>query len=115
LELERGEPIVLKFFSVHDVPALLLDPEPDEEARERLSALRAIWPRTASDHPPACLICDERAAYPALIGYARGALKGEGGAVCVVCEPCFRAADDLRASVLEAVGGEELTTSTLPS
>jgi hypothetical protein len=119
--LRSGEPMVLKFFSGRDILDLGLKfsfQGLDEEALEKLSALQAVAARATSDSPAHCLICRDVVMYPALIGYARTASKSRIGAVMIVCRPCSAAAeteDDLRASIVEALGEVELKTSNWAS
>jgi hypothetical protein len=119
--LLSGEPTVLKFFSGHDVLDLGLKfsfQGLDEEALEKLSALRAVAARATSDSPAHCLICRDVVMHPALIGYARTASKSPIGVVMVVCSPCSAAAgsaEELRANILEALGEVELKTSSWAS
>jgi hypothetical protein len=58
--LRPGEPMVLKFFSGHDVLDLGLKfsfQGLDEEVLEKLSALKAVAARATSGSPAHCLIC----------------------------------------------------------
>jgi hypothetical protein len=119
MELRPGEPIVLKFFTAHDVLNLALKfsfQGLDEEAQERVGALQTVIARATSDKPPHCVICQDVTVFPGLIGYARSASKSEVGAVVVICMPCSSGSSEaVRANVLAALGEEELKTSNLPS
>jgi hypothetical protein len=112
LELKPGEPVVLKFFGGLD---LLGGGVLDEEAQERIFALRTVMQRAMSGKPPHCVICDEATVYPGLIAYARAASKTPGGAVFVICQPCAVASEDLRGDILAALGEQELKTSPRPN
>jgi hypothetical protein len=121
MELRPGEPVVLKFFTAHDILDLALKfsfQRLDEEAQERVGALRTVMAQATSDSPLHCVICHGATVFPGLIGYARSASKSPVGVVFVVCIPCSagaESADDLRANIVEALGEEELKTSTWAS
>jgi hypothetical protein len=120
MELRPDEPIVLKFFSGHDVldlAAKLPFQGLHEEAQEQVGALRTVMQRATSDNPPHCVICDDVTVFPSL-GYARSASKSPVGAVFVICTPCSMAAesaDDLRVDIVAALGEKELKASTWAS
>jgi hypothetical protein len=86
-----------------------------EEDHERAEALVAVAQRIMSGDPSRCLCCSEVVTAPVLIGYARGVLKGPGGVVFIVCLKCTTASEDIRADILDALGEEELKTSTWAS
>jgi hypothetical protein len=117
LELKPGEPVALKFFGAHDVLELMCKGPSslDEEAWERVCALRTVMRHATSGKPPHCVLCDAPTAFPGLIAYARAASKTPGGAVFVICQPCAAASEDLRGDILAALGEKELETSSWPS
>ena len=115
MELRPGEPVVLKLFTGHDFLDLLLSGSVDEEAQERLCAMRTVAERATSDSPPHCVICSDATVFPGLIGFMRSASKSRVGAVFVVCMPCSTASEDVRQDILEALGEEEIKTSTWAS
>jgi hypothetical protein len=118
MELRPGEPMVLKFFTAHDIldPALKFPFQDfDEEAREQVVALQTVMAHSTSDNPPHCVICHAKTVFPGLIGFVRSASKSRVGAVFVVCRPCSVASEDIRGHVLEALGEEEIKTSAWAS
>jgi hypothetical protein len=110
--------MVLKFFSGSHWVDLLLSGEADlsdEETQEKLCAVQAVAEGATSDSPPHCVICGDETMFPELIGFVRSALNSRVGAVFVVCLPCSTASEDIRQDTLEALGEEELKTSTWAS
>jgi hypothetical protein len=115
MELRPGEPIVLKLFTGHDFLDLLLSGAVDlgdEERQEKLCAVRTVAQRATSDSPPHCVICQDVTVFPSWIGFARSASRSRVGVVFVVCLPCSTASEDIRQDVLEALGEEEIKTSS---
>jgi hypothetical protein len=115
MELRPGEPMVLKLFTGHDFLDLLLSGAGDEEAQEKLCAMRTVAERSTSDSPPHCVICHAKTVFPGWIGFVRSASKSRVGAVFVVCRRCSTASEDIRQEILGALGEEEIKTSTWAS
>jgi hypothetical protein len=114
MELRSGEPIVLKLFTGHDFLDLLLSGAVDVR-EEKAQAVQAVAQRATSDSPPHCVICQDVTVFPSWIGFARSASKSRVGVVFVVCLPCSTASEDIRRDILEALGEEEIKTSSWAS